>query len=387
MSAMTMPASTRQPFGPVSHARLRNLGNIKNTLNALPNNTATTLKRHAPTDFDDVDYENIDPKLFLSPSKKAKGIDSIPTGVEKTPYFTLVPSGPSAKNVNLPQVVGRKRKAEESPATADIQPKRRVRFSPPPAAPAVRSPKHKRVGIHSRRRAPGTSGTRINPPAPASSMPFSLSAALAGTVPMKSKPKSSTKGWHFDIHEDTPEDEMANLMEHSTCTLDISDDESRLSPKGDRDNKENIPPVECQNNANIPLTRREMLNDGIRSPLGDLNAEDFYADGCDANSIIVVPAEDPEPTDEKAALEGLSSPSPPSTEPVTDGQQSWEGLVGQLSANHKADAIQSLLEEAEPSSEEPSDVQIWESESAKAEDEANNQDKAAIFIMGQEILP
>jgi hypothetical protein len=38
----------------------------------------------------------------------------------------------------------------------------------------------------------------------------------------------------FDIYEDTVEDEMSNLMEHSTCTLDISDDEGRRAAKDDR---------------------------------------------------------------------------------------------------------------------------------------------------------
>jgi hypothetical protein len=51
--------------------------------------------------------------------------------------------------------------------------------------------------------------------------------------------------WTFTIYEDTPEETMQNLMEHSTHTLDISDDSgnesdtSELQEKG----KENIPPT------------------------------------------------------------------------------------------------------------------------------------------------
>ncbi|KAI5854201.1 hypothetical protein BZA05DRAFT_393514 [Tricharina praecox] len=52
--------------------------------------------------------------------------------------------------------------------------------------------------------------------------------------------------WAFEIYEDSPEETLQNLMEHSTCTLDISDDSdddesvtSELHEKG----KENIAPA------------------------------------------------------------------------------------------------------------------------------------------------
>src|SRR5690606_22063345 len=54
--------------------------------------------------------------------------------------------------------------------------------------------------------------------------------------------------WSFDIHEDTPEQEMTNLLQHGTCTLDISSDEE-FESRANRDraegrDKENIPPPE-----------------------------------------------------------------------------------------------------------------------------------------------
>ena len=348
----------------------------------------TSLKRHAPAEFNDVDSENIDPALFLSPTKKAKALDFDSTASQKVPRFTLTQSiAPSAKSVSVPQVVGQKRKAEEPATTHETSSKRRVDTSSAPPAPAGRSPKHKRVGILSRHRATGTSYTRINPPASTSGVPFSLNAALAGTVSMKSKSKSSTKGWHFAIHVDTPDDEMANLMEHSTCTLDISDDESRIATKGDRDDKENVPPAGYHNAANIPVTRRDLMTDEARAPLGDLNTKDFYAEGCDANSVIIVPAEESEHADEKLALEGPSTSSDKCTNAVSEGRRGWEDLLAQLSAKHNAEAVSQSTKEQEQSNEELADIQIWESESAKAEDDADGEKNAASITEQQEALP
>ncbi|KAM6518834.1 hypothetical protein FSOLCH5_007597 [Fusarium solani] len=52
--------------------------------------------------------------------------------------------------------------------------------------------------------------------------------------------------WFFEIHEDTPEQEMTNLLQHSTCVLDISSDEEserkRSRDRAEGRDKENIPP-------------------------------------------------------------------------------------------------------------------------------------------------
>jgi hypothetical protein len=50
-------------------------------------------------------------------------------------------------------------------------------------------------------------------------------------------------GWFFDIHEDTPEQEAANLMEHSASVLDISSDDDLSTKNRNEDRgKENVPP-------------------------------------------------------------------------------------------------------------------------------------------------
>lgn len=148
-------------------------------------------------------------------------------------------------------------------------------------------------------------------------------------------------------------------MEHSTHTLDISDDEGRNSPsKGDRCNKENIAPAGYHASTNSS-SRRDMMTEDVRSPLGDLEAKEFYADGCDASSIVIVPAEDDEPT-EKCLVEANTA-----TE-IQHGQEALPALI-----DDKTALLTSNLDEIAP------EIQIWESESAQDEAEAIENANAA----------
>ena len=103
-----------------------------------------------------------------------------------------------------------------------------------------------------------------------------------------------------------------NLMEHSTCTLDISSDEESAAREMDMRGKENVPPPDdiSQTRTMISssstaltggdgrdvsmaeLKARMRREDGAididRSPLGDLAVEDFYAEGCDKESVFIV---------------------------------------------------------------------------------------------------
>lgn len=235
--------------------------------------------------------------------------------------------------------------------------------------------------------------TRVNPPTPtgetSNGLPFSIDAALAGTVPaLKSKSKTKSthrKSWDFEIHEDTPEEEMANLMEHSTCTLDISDDESRVATKADRDNKENIPPVDgltasIGGSSQIAASRRDMMTDEPRSPLGDLDAKDFYAEGCDTSSIILIAAEDEaQVADEKPAVlpEGPEpcSPARMRSNAVTESRQDWKEIIAQVTSNAATAANADLgLTDDDHTNGEAAEIQIWESESAKGDADAGLQE-------------
>lgn len=260
------------------------------------------------------------------------------------------------------------------------------------SAPAGRSPTrgNKRIGILHRRRT-GTF-TRIDPPTfSLSSTPFSLEAAIKGTVPSyASRTPSATKAgstassslslsnsddfygssskssWEFDIHEDTPEQEMTNLLQHSTCRLDISSDEEcgrKLGrEKAEDRGKENVPPADdvSQTSARRATTMSEggMEYEKPRTALGDLNAEDFYADGCDPTSVFIVPEDEEDGT-------------------VVDGEQPekpQDGTTSKLSLEIKATA-ETTLEPEEPiklATLQPVEgtgesFDLWESSSAKEE--------------------
>lgn len=117
------------------------------------------------------------------------------------------------------------------------------------------------------------------------------------------------KNWFFDIYEDTEEEEAANLMEHSTLTLDLSSDEESSKSLKDDKGKENMPPEDYDApTASRPaaepavaapkrvkktdLIRRKVesdkMDDGERSPLSDLETDSFIPEGLDKDSHIVV---------------------------------------------------------------------------------------------------
>ena len=183
-----------------------------------------------------------------------------------------------------------------------------ARPSTPASAPpaAGRSPKHKRIGILSRKRTAASPFTRVDPPGPADRRPATLSidAALRGTLARPAKrpaapadapvlgldPRPAAKGWFFDIHEDTLEDTLTNLMEHSASTLDISDDEGRRRESSDR-GKENVPPgadatpigsIAAPRPAKAPRAPRAKRTSNpfaaLRTPLADLKPDDFCED-------------------------------------------------------------------------------------------------------------
>ena len=85
---------------------------------------------------------------------------------------------------------------------------------------------------------------------------------------------------------------MTNLMQHSTGVLDLSDDEAKPLTDNSR-GKENIPPAELGvDRLTSPETtdalRKDSKMEQERSPLADLNASDFYPEGCNAFSYVVV---------------------------------------------------------------------------------------------------
>lgn len=165
-----------------------------------------------------------------------------------------------------------------------------------------------------------------------------------------------------------------NVVVHRACNLDISDDESIASVEADR-GKENIPPCDALSTGlpeittDVPASRKNMMTDEPRTPLGDLEASDFYAEGCDASSYIIIPEEK---STDQVADKPIVEPEPKEdhslpligTPDVSDG---WKCFLAQVEASKHS------LSELNPHSSEgqihsaPA-VEIWESESAKGED-------------------
>jgi hypothetical protein len=264
------------------------------------------------------------------------------------------------------------------------------------SAPAGRSPTQgtKRVGILNRRR----TGlyARIDPPTfGLSSAPFSLEAAIKGTVPSyaaRTKSKSaasslslsssddfygpSTKSsWEFDIHEDTPEQEMTNILQHSTCRLDISSDEE-CQRKASRERaegrgKENIPPADdiSQTSVRRATTMSEggMEYEKPRTALGDLNVEDFYAEGCDSKSVFIVPEDEDDGTvvageQPEKLRDGASSAALAAVETNLDTKATVEQTAG---PEESCEPIKlATLQPVEGTGES---FDLWESSSAKEE--------------------
>ena len=197
------------------------------------------------------------------------------------------------------------------------------------------------------------------------------------------------RGWLFDIHEDTPEEELGNLVEFSTQTLDISDDEGKAEEQEKR-GKENIPPSEMSPHAGLSsdptveataatrVSRKDMMTEDVRAPLGDLDARSFYAEGCDATSVVVVSEErtsselDNSPfAFNTMAKEGISVPSP--VESLTGNQDAWKDLLAQVDRSDKCatNTTRSEIPAGTTSQQKDDDASfdIWESGSAKEDGE------------------
>ncbi|KAF2727100.1 hypothetical protein EJ04DRAFT_557598 [Polyplosphaeria fusca] len=311
-----MALSTRQPFAEIGSPRLQALSSAKNRQNAIAPSfssplkpTQVTGKRRAPSVFDEHDSENVDPSVFNSPTKKSKNID----GFSKPSKFALTtsPSKPSPASFASTPAIPSVRQSLSSPNTSTSTPILHSRGSP----------KHKRIGLLSKRRASSSPFRRIDPPTfthPSSSpaLPFSIDAALKGTLPSYT-PKSTTannaacsllddpmpKGWFFAIHEDSPEQEASNILQHSASILDISSDddaETKKANEASERGKENIPPedfvlaqprhtadsgVEVEvEHVKFPRLRKlaQDAMDEDRKPLADLPAKEFYGEGVGA---------------------------------------------------------------------------------------------------------
>lgn len=391
----------RQPFGVLDSSKLRNLQSIKNRQNAIAPSAPSLKRRHLALDLSD--SENVDPFDFDASASKRKKTDT-KEGVCKPLDFTLnaFPQ-PKARVSASSALISR-------PETPAINTTCKPSIASSAPAAAGRSPtKSKRPGILSNRR------TRLNVPAfgSRSRAPLSLAAAVSGTLANKKHKKkadvatleeSKPNSWFFNIYEETEEqqDFVINewTMTQSACTLDISDDECKTAAREER-GKENVPPNEPVNAAAPATTtttatpqasssRKDMMTDEPRTPLGDLNPSDFYAEGHDATSVVLV-AEDtedlekPEASDAATVPDDQSSSTPSEVHaelPVVGEEQDrlmtkseindlLSSVVPTVATTEHPDIEAGLFDKAgqgdDGANAEPADIEIWESGSAKDE--------------------
>ncbi|RYP92066.1 hypothetical protein DL770_001796 [Monosporascus sp. CRB-9-2] len=409
-----MATITRQPFAPLNESRLQTLTSLKNRQNSLP--TSSPGKRKASDIVDTDDSENVDPASF---SKRPKGTDSFslkdsftkPSSLILTKSATtsdvLLTSTPKAAAAPRP----RSHLNPESPVSKIIVSAAR---STPLSALAGRSPtRGKRSGILSSRRRTG-GAVRVDPPAfgraSKSTAPFSLDAALKGTIPSYARRNASSSSstssaalsslhelgtkasWDFAIHEDSPEQEMTNLLQHSTCVLDISSDEETESRRQREraEGKENVPPADDISQTSRPRAARlaaaagpdDMIVDKERSPLGEMDVTEYYSEGCDETSIVIVPG------DEDDAPQQQQQQQQPQPQQIPNGElesaseyklvaetASPDGPVVEESTRTAEELMQTSEEPVpcaavlEPMEGTGESFEVWESGSAKDEAE------------------
>ncbi|KAK3686189.1 hypothetical protein B0T22DRAFT_242485 [Podospora appendiculata] len=408
-----MATVARQPFAPLDGARLQRLTSLKNTQNAI---STSPIKRKAS---ESDDFENVDPTVFAKRAKGA-GADSEFNKDFFKPSFILTkaasaPTLPLVQDVYTQpsQLSTARPRSYLQPRSPTARLNTQIAISSSQTAPAGRSPTRgsKRIGILSRRRT-----QRVDPPAfgLAAAAPFSLDAALKGTIPSYSgstalslssssealQDSSDMKSsWFFDIHEDTPEQEMTNLLQHSTCTLDISsDEESEKRARRERDegrDKENIPPADdvSQTSARLAAAAAggydDMVVDKQRGPLMEMNVADYYAEGCDGSSVVLVHEDDDAETvvDEAEQLPCMI-PLPESEPDFQEEEQQQQLLLSDVAfdyapqvnlADVEAVSVDSIMGKDEPGAKaavlEPMDgtgesFELWESGSARDDAEA-----------------
>jgi len=179
--------------------------------------------------------------------------------------------------------------------------------------------------------------------------------------------------WDFEIYEDTPEEEASNLMEHSTQSLDLSFDDATAKAERDDRGKENEAPegydaptasrqAVSTNEPALPapsrvkkteIVRRKIteMDDGGRSPLSDLDTDEFVPEGLTKDAHVIVDA-----SPEKITLDvkSLFAVPPPTCAPTVARNEN--------SRSSKLSISSTISDEA--------DIIVWEDNADAKDDES-----------------
>ncbi|KAL9578692.1 MAG: hypothetical protein Q9212_005560 [Teloschistes hypoglaucus] len=233
---------------------------------------ASTIKRSFDL-YEDEDQENTDPTAISGSGKRARGMDGEAVKAQNVPKFKL-------NTIQEPKISESTKIAR---ATLGVKPRASAR----PTGLASRRRLGAKRAIQSKIPSVSTPKTVVGDTHPKAN---SVNSKTTTNDRVSVLRHSRREAQNFTIYEDSPFDEIANQMQHSAYTLDISDDEKPGKIMDDSD-KENVAPAGAPASALRPVGRADMMTEEIRSPLGQLEASQYYADGCDANSVIIAPQE------------------------------------------------------------------------------------------------
>lgn len=184
-------------------------------------------------------------------------------------------------------------------------------------------------------------------------------------------------------------------MTQNAISLDISDDESKN--KAEDRGKENIDPNEPSVTVTRSMaastsaikaprvTRKDMMTDEPRTPLGDLNAAEYYGEGLDATSVVLVQEDEDAVPESEAVKAGIVEKAFIKTDSVTITKTEFtlNASVNTEEAKMTTAEVGALLMASAPVWDSESliesptagclgdggEIEIWESESAKDENE------------------
>jgi hypothetical protein len=301
----------------------------------------------------EVDAENIDPATVNMSTKRKRGCDEEDHDPNKCSPKPL-------KSSRMALTVVKSNITSPMPSSTFKAPLSKPK-STPALKPVGRSPQGKSCKAFARRSTISKSRPELTG-RKSISRPFSIATVLGNVQPKAQAAHKTPASWSFEIYVDSEQEEMTNLMQHSTCVLDISDDEGKaeLSSRG----KENIPPSELgidlsqTRERETSVSRKTEMTDEPRSPLGELNAADYYGEDCHAFSYAVVYDEDETASETKTTLSPL--PRNP-THPARTKLSSVSSMSSILAATQPAKTTESTKSEAE--------IEIWESQSTADESE------------------
>ncbi|KAJ5908629.1 hypothetical protein N7495_001311 [Penicillium taxi] len=342
MAALTM-TPTRQPFASLDSPRVRPL--MQSRLNRQNQQVDAILSAKKTPIF--TDAENIDPLTQSLSSKRKRTLDDVDEAICKGSPKPLKTS----RIAHSPRVLGVSPRSLCTPLKTKIATPK----SAPIPKPAGRSPPPKSSRSIGRSVVAKSRTEQIKRGVAA---PFSLATALSKGRAAAARPKPQPKptSWFFEIHVDSEQEEMTNIMQHSTDNLDLNA-EGKISSDGR--GKENVPPAELGIDlppsietvalAAAAAVVKTSKMDEDRVPLGELDASDYAPADSDSFPHFIVHDDSEKETGKVPGLRKTLVPSSLSIASVLEAACSTEGTDKSTECSAETEASLSSQKETESS--------------------------------------